>query len=60
MLPAIGFIVAIYTMFRYIETLGKPETTVFGRVLSVLALLATLGLCSTLWGAGSTIPNLYH
>jgi len=58
MLPAIGFIIATYTIFRYVETMGKPDTKGFITFLAVVAILVTLFLCSDLWRASSAMPSL--
>lgn len=61
MLPAIGFIVATYTIFRYVETLGKPDTKGFVGLIAVIAILITLFLCSALYNSSASMPSSpYH
>jgi hypothetical protein len=60
MLPAIGFIVATYTIFRFIEKMRSGSGPL--RFLGALAIVITLFLCYSLWQASSSMPSLpnYH
>jgi hypothetical protein len=59
MLPIIGFIVATYTGFRFIETLGRPGDTVV-KVIAFVALLFTAFLCYALWNSSASMPSYPH
>lgn len=56
MLPAIGFIVATYTVFRFVEVLSKPDTKGFVAFLAIVAALITGLLCVGLWHLSSSVP----